>query len=86
MVWVLLGILVVISLLFLYKRSREKLVKPVSVRVMYSSGNGNFEATGDVEEFVIKKNDRFEFLVKDGVIVACKDRNRHSDFIFYKET
>ncbi|MDD7794367.1 hypothetical protein [Clostridium sp. 'White wine YQ'] len=50
----------------------------------YNCKEGNFKYIGDKDNFVVSKDNRFEFLVKDGVIVACKDKKRHSDFVYYK--
>lgn len=44
---------------------------------------GKFKATGNMERFIISKDEKYEFLVENGVIVACKDNQRHSEFVYY---
>ncbi|MEZ7173222.1 hypothetical protein [Sporosarcina sp. OR05] len=44
-----------------------------------------FTIEGKENRFIITKDDRFEFLVENGLIVACKDLNRHEVFIYYEE-
>lgn len=50
----------------------------------FEMNDSQFTVDGDNKEFIIKKDNRFEFLVKNGVIVACKDIKKHTDFIFYE--
>lgn len=38
---------------------------------------------GDKRIFTIRKEGDFEFLVRDGNIVAVKDHRRSSEFVFY---
>lgn len=47
--------------------------------------NSNFDIQGQENEFIIQKDARFEFLVVDGQIVACKDNQLHENFIYYKD-
>lgn len=51
----------------------------------FKMNDSQFDVNGNSKEFIIKKDNRFEFLVKNGVIVACKDMQKHTDFIFYEE-
>ncbi|WP_377558966.1 hypothetical protein [Ornithinibacillus salinisoli] len=72
-------------LFFISKKQSIKQVPVKKVDISFKNVNGNYIATGNKNEFIVKKDDRFEFLVKDGEIIACKDNSRHSQFIYYKE-
>lgn len=45
-----------------------------------------FNVKGNDDRFIIRKNDRFEFIIENGKIIAGKDRTRHEKFTYYKET
>lgn len=76
---ILFGVIIIISLLiFLVRRKRVE-----KINYDYDSEFGKFKARGSSKEFIIKKDSRFEFLVKEGVIIACRDKNRHKGFIYY---
>jgi hypothetical protein len=49
----------------------------------YKCEHGNFKIKGKKCDFVIKKNGQFEFLVRDGQIIACKDKRKTSEFVYY---
>lgn len=60
-------------------------MSPTDIHVKYSNSDSTFVVDGTTDKFVIKKDDRFEFLIENGIIVACKDKKRHKDFIYYME-
>lgn len=45
---------------------------------------GDFKAIGKMNKFIISKDDRFEFIVENGVITACKDKKFSDKFIEYR--
>ena len=49
----------------------------------YELKEGKFIIKGSKEKFIIKKDDRFEFLIKDGRIIAFKDLTISNDFVYY---
>lgn len=49
----------------------------------YELKEGKFIIKGNKEKFIIKKDDRFEFLIKDGRIIAFKDLTISNDFVYY---
>ena len=46
---------------------------------------GEFIIKGSKEKFIIKKDDRFEFLKKNGRIIAFKDLSISNDFVYYNK-
>lgn len=49
----------------------------------YKSKEGEFDILGVKNEFVVMKNKKIEFLVKDGQIIACRDLRVGNEFIYY---
>ena len=46
--------------------------------------NGNiFEIIGYKNDYIISKNNRYDFKVKNGKIIASRDRNATNEFIYY---
>ncbi|WP_066304002.1 hypothetical protein [Bacillus sp. FJAT-29814] len=85
LVALILVFILLFMIIFTIKNKTIKQVPMETVKVNFSNKNGQYVATGNTGEFIIKKDNRFEFLVKDGVIIACKDNSRHQEFIYYKE-
>lgn len=79
MAFVFSGLLLLIFVTFMFFRRK------FSGRIdrAYMSDAGVFRVEGKANRFVIRKDDRFEFLVENGVITACKDRTRHKEFVYY---
>lgn len=78
MVFLAVGVIVlIIVLVFIRKKPLGKIDQ------VYTSEAGAFRVEGQTNRFVIRKDDRFEFLVEDGVITACKDLTRHQEFVYY---
>lgn len=73
---------VVIKYLFSKKKSKISLVE-LGIDCEYKCEHGNFIIKGKKSNFTIKKNGRFEFLVKDGQIIACKDKRKTPEFVYY---
>jgi len=72
------------SIILLKKRKKKNnIIEIRKVDCAYESELGEFKADGELEKFVIKKDDRYEFLVENGVIIACKDKVRNKQFIYY---
>jgi hypothetical protein len=84
LVFILLALIVVFYILNRRKKVKGKHITR-KVKLTFEDNQASFVVEGNTDEFVIKKDNRFEFLVKDGLIVACKDLKRHENFIFYKE-
>ncbi|MBS4174293.1 hypothetical protein [Bacillus sp. FJAT-49736] len=91
MFWVTLLVIIIAFVLVGWLKQRGKTAKqldpisPTAIHATYSNSNSTYVADGTSDRFVIKKDDRFEFLIENGMIVACKDKSRHSDFIYYTE-
>jgi hypothetical protein len=58
---------------------------PEQVALTLTSSNGPVEADGDMNEFRITIENRYTYLVKDGVIVAYKDSYKSNTFKEYVE-
>lgn len=77
--FVVLGLLSLIVFFYLKKRKYRFL----KIDTIYESDEGRFEIKGTKREFIIKKDGKFEFLIRDGQIVAVKDKRRSQDFVNY---
>lgn len=49
----------------------------------YVFGNNEFFISGKKSSFSIRKNNNIEFLVENGEILACKDKNKSDKFVYY---
>lgn len=88
----MISLFIIIILVFLgwkYQRAKKENqfneMFPTDIDVTYSNSGSTYVADGTTDNFIIKKDDRFEFLIENGIIVACKDNRRHTDFIYYME-
>ncbi|GAA0077099.1 hypothetical protein UT300005_14770 [Clostridium sp. CTA-5] len=78
-------------IIYIYKAYRSRNRKDninqcAKIRVINEELNhesGNFKISGNEDDFIIVKDDRFEFEVKNGIIISCKDIKRHKRFIKY---
>lgn len=77
---VFLIIAVIIFATIIYKKIKSNKDK---FNYSYKSNEGDFKVDGRKERFVIQKNENFEFLVENAQIVACKDKRKSSEFIYY---
>lgn len=67
------------NILTIYKRLFKR-----KFNKRYDLKNGKFIIKGSKEKFIIKKDNRFEFLVKNGRIIAFRDLNISKDFVYYQ--
>ena len=67
-----------IGLFFLHEKKKK-------LNIRYESEKGIFEITGMKDKFIIKKDENFEFLIEEGRIVACRDKRKSLEFIYYEE-
>jgi hypothetical protein len=79
--------LVLISILILWKKWNQKVLPNTPERVSFSltSSSGPVEADGNMDEFTITVENRYTYLVRDGVIVAYKDSSKNHEFKEYSE-
>ncbi len=71
-------ILLILGLMLIYGKSKL-------LNKKYRVENNMFHIKGNKDEFIIKKNDKVEFLIKDGEIVAIKNAKVDENFVYYKE-
>lgn len=74
---------VLLSIALAYVLYIRKSRSRIKINHTYTSKAGVFRMEGLTKRFVICKDERFEFLVEDGIITACKDRKIHTDFVYY---
>lgn len=65
------------------KKKRRNKTGNVRIKQTYKCKEGKFYIKGKKNNFTISKNGTFEFLVKDGQIVACKDNRKRANFVYY---
>ncbi|MCE9674411.1 hypothetical protein [Paraclostridium bifermentans] len=79
----IIGIIILIYVIFklsVYLKSKKTLLNEC-----IEIDENQFHIKGNEDKFIIKKNDRFEFIVKDGKIIASRDNIRHKKFKYYEE-
>lgn len=80
----MLLIIIFVYIVHLFNKRKKKMVLAEGrLYCEYKCQQGNFEIEGIKSSFTIKKNSRFEFLIKDGQIVACKDKRKNDEFVYY---
>lgn len=84
----MLKIIIIIMLVFavylLFCSKKDNLNENLnSINKRFSCDEGTFYISGKKEEFIINKNNKFEFLVRDGQIIAYKDKKNNNAFTFY---
>lgn len=57
----------------------------IDVSQKYDSEAGHFVISGKKNKFIVTKDEKIEFLVEDGQIVACRDKRVSDDFKYYGE-
>ncbi|RMD02320.1 hypothetical protein D9O40_06700 [Clostridium autoethanogenum] len=84
MLKVILLIIVCMVIIFLFrkKKSKRSLVE-CNINCEYKCKEGYFKIKGKKNNFTIEKNGEFKFLIKDGQIIACKDKRKNSEFVYY---
>lgn len=82
---VIIIIIITTTSIMLFKKIKNEnnIVEIGKVNCTYESELGKFKADGELEKFIIKKDERYEFLVENGVIIACKDKEHNKQFIYY---
>lgn len=81
--------LILLIIIFFYirhlinERKKKRALAEGRLYCEYKCQQGNFKIEGIKSGFTIKKNSRFEFLIKDGQIVACKNKRKNGDFVYY---
>ena len=73
-------IIMIICAIIIYvviKNNKKKIKKH------YSCEDGEFDIIGKKEQFIIVKNGDFEFIVKNGKIISCKDKRNSDNIIYY---
>lgn len=76
--FLIIGLIVLIVVVNRNKKKEDK-----TINRSYLCDDGHFLINGQIDEFIISKNDKFEFLVKNGRIVSCKDKRVSGDFVNY---
>lgn len=75
----ILAIIVIAMIVLISKKWVKK------VTASYREANGRtFKIKGDEDTFIISKNKQYDFLVKQGRIVASRDRSRSRKFVYYE--
>jgi len=78
--WVVLVIVAICVIVFFNIRRRRRNPK---ISIMHKSGEDTYNIVGQMDSFIISKNERYEFIVKDGLIIGSRDRSKSSQFVYY---
>ena len=83
--WIAIIVILAIICLGVYfiKNKKPRKEKPIDVSQEYKCNEGDFIVVGKKDNFKITKDNQFEFLVKDGQIVATKDLKVSNEFVYY---
>lgn len=77
-------IIIIIVLIIIIIRIKNKNIKNIEkFNHSYNLKEGNFKVRGTKKKFIITKDNRYEFLIINGQIVACKDKEIQKDFVYY---
>lgn len=82
---IFLIIILIISILYIINLIAFIISRKNRVNIKYVKGNDTFKLKGKKDNFIITKNGRHQFLVKDGMIIAYKPTKLFSRFKYYKE-
>ncbi|MFI3201645.1 MAG: hypothetical protein R3Y54_08995 [Eubacteriales bacterium] len=77
-------IILIIVIIILVVRKKNKLKNNPKLKKTYRCEDGKFKVKGKRNNFIVRKNKKIEFLVKDGNIVACRDLRVSRKFILYE--
>lgn len=83
MLWIILLVLTLIAILVFTLNKKSYGKSAVKVNESYTCEDGNFKVSGDRNCFIIEKDKQYDFLVQNGLIVACKDKRISSKFVYY---
>lgn len=78
-------IILIISILYIINLIAFIISRKNRVNIKYVKGNDTFKLKGKKDNFIITKNGRHQFLVKDGMIIAYKPTKLFSKFKYYKD-
>ena len=78
-------IILIISILYIINLIAFIISRKNRVNIKYVKGNDTFKLKGKKDNFIITKNGRHQFLVKDGMIIAHKPTKLFSRFKYYKK-
>ena len=78
-------IILIISILYIINLIAFIISRKNRVNIKYVKGNDIFKLKGKKDNFIITKNGRHQFLVKDGMIIAYKPTKLFSRFKYYKK-
>lgn len=78
-------IILIISILYIINLIAFIISRKNRVNIKYVKGNDTFKLKGKKDNFIITKNGKHQFLVKDGMIIAYKPTKLFSRFKYYKE-
>nr|WP_288713254.1 hypothetical protein [uncultured Intestinibacter sp.] len=82
--WIIIAIFTIICLgIYFIKNKKTRKQKAIDVSQKYKCYEGDFVVVGKKDNFKITKDNQFEFLVKDGQIVATKDLKVSDEFVYY---
>lgn len=82
-------IILIFILVVVYFRMRKTktvaLIKPKEqIKEFYKSAEGEFKIIGYKDEFIVTKDKKLDFLVKNGQIVASRDKRIGKEFVYYE--
>ncbi|WP_288681464.1 hypothetical protein [uncultured Brachyspira sp.] len=78
-------IILIISILYIINLIAFIISRKNRVNIKYVKGNDTFKLKGKKDNFIITKNGKHRFLVKDGMIIAYKPTKLFSRFKYYKK-
>ena len=82
---IFLIIILIISILYIINLITFIISRKNRVNIKYVKGNDTFKLKGKKDNFIITKNGKHQFLVKDGMIIAYKPTKLFSRFKYYKK-
>ena len=82
---IFLIIILIISILYIINLIAFIISRKNRVNIKYVKGNDTFKLKGKKDNFIITKNGKHQFLVKDGMIIAYKPTKLFSKFKYYKK-
>ena len=82
---IFLIIILIISILYIINLIAFIISRKNRVNIKYVKGNDTFKLKGKKDNFIITKNGKHQFLVKNGMIIAYKPTKLFSKFKYYKE-
>lgn len=77
------GIIIVLVLFFVFVINRVGNQEPKFNEVCLCNGK-TYNAKGRKSSFVVSGENGLDFLVNDGIVVAVRDCNTGSSFVYYK--